>query len=180
MKLEDYIKESARTESPLYQTDKVKPETVHAAMGLVTESGELLQIIKRTLFYDIPLNRTHIKEEIGDILWYVSQLLRSEGWAWEEVMEENIEKLRKRYPEQFTSDLAQERKDKGDFKQGDEVIAICNCSHDKHPSRGIVRHMPGDQTYDEMNFEFADQGFLIESHDGLLYWARQNHFEKTG
>jgi len=45
MNLNEYLKESARTESPLYQAENVKPETVHAAIGLVTEAGELLQSI---------------------------------------------------------------------------------------------------------------------------------------
>jgi len=112
MTLKEYLEKSARTESPLYRVDNIRPETVHAALGLCTESGELLGAIKKALFYGRKLDRKHVKEELGDILWFVSQLLRSEGWTWEEVMIENIEKLEKRYPERFSEELAYERRDK--------------------------------------------------------------------
>jgi len=47
-----------------------------------------------------------LREEIGDILWYLAAIIRAEGWEFEDIMEENINKLRKRYPEKFTTELA--------------------------------------------------------------------------
>jgi len=46
-------------------------------------------------------------------LWYIAAVIRSEGWSFESIMEDNINKLKKRYPDQFfTKELAQERLDK--------------------------------------------------------------------
>lgn len=44
----------------------------HAAYGLVTESGELIDNYKRHIFYGKELDLTNLKEEIGDLLWYVA------------------------------------------------------------------------------------------------------------
>ena len=45
---------------------------VHAASGLITEIGELVDSYKRHWFYKTPLNKVNVREEVGDILWYVA------------------------------------------------------------------------------------------------------------
>lgn len=44
----------------------------HATFGLVTEVGELVDSFKRHYFYGLELDTRNVKEEIGDILWYVA------------------------------------------------------------------------------------------------------------
>ena len=88
---------------------------LHGAMGAATESGELVDSIKRNLFYGKELDIINLVEEIGDILWYLSILLDCVNSSFEEAMRKNIDKLRVRYPNKFTNseainrDLAKER-----------------------------------------------------------------------
>jgi len=112
MNVNDYINESARTMAPNIYHESVNVETLHGIIGISGEAGELIDAAKKALFYGHDLDKKNIKEELGDILWYIAAVIRSEGWTFEEIMEENIDKLKKRYPEQFTSELAKERLDK--------------------------------------------------------------------
>lgn len=72
MKLTEYIKQSERTLNNLGK----KLNVLHASLGLSTELGELLDIYKRNIFYKKPLDLVHIKEELGDIMWYLAILYR--------------------------------------------------------------------------------------------------------
>jgi len=81
-------------------------DLLHAAIGIATESGELLDAIKKQLFYGKSLDRTNIKEEVGDLLWYIALLCHSQGWSFEEIMLLNIEKLKARYPDKFEENKA--------------------------------------------------------------------------
>lgn len=106
-------------------TDKTFMRLLHCAMGLTTEVGELMDILKRHLFYGTPIDFVHIKEEFGDLEWYtalgydvlVNKLEDlSRGNVREVIQGMNIAKLQKRYPEKFTEhhavnrDLETERK----------------------------------------------------------------------
>lgn len=70
---------------------------LHACAGINTESGELTDILKKHLFYGREIDVTNLKEECGDLIWYINLILDSFGWTWEEVMETNISKLEFRY-----------------------------------------------------------------------------------
>ena len=75
---------------------------LHAAMGISTESGELMDAFKRKIFYGKDLDVVNLKEEIGDIMWYMAILLRELDLDFNEILQLNIDKLRARYPEKFT------------------------------------------------------------------------------
>jgi len=77
------------------------PEKWYLALGLAGESGEVTEIIKKHYRHGKELNTEHLREELGDVLWYVTVLAASNGIDLYEVAEANIEKLRKRYPEGF-------------------------------------------------------------------------------
>jgi NTP pyrophosphatase (non-canonical NTP hydrolase) len=115
MNSSEYLLMSARTESPKMY-DNVNINTLHGVIGLTGEAGELIDCIKKAMFYGHELDKVNIKEELGDCLWYIAQILRSEGWSFDEVMKENIDKLIIRYPEQFTIEDSIERKDKNGTK----------------------------------------------------------------
>lgn len=84
------------------------PKLIHGIIGIATELGELIQ----NLFND-EFDEKNIKEETTDILWYVMEVYAAMGVDPNGAAEENIEKLRKRYPEKFfRSTDAVERKDK--------------------------------------------------------------------
>jgi NTP pyrophosphatase (non-canonical NTP hydrolase) len=82
---------------------------LHAAMGISTESGELMDAFKRKLFYGKPLDVVNVKEEIGDIMWYVAILLRELDLDFHELLQLNINKLTARFPEKFTEHHALNR-----------------------------------------------------------------------
>ena len=44
----------------------------HALLGMVTELGELGDMVKRHVIYDKPLDKTNGMEEIGDLFWYLA------------------------------------------------------------------------------------------------------------
>lgn len=86
---------------------------VHMVMGLAGETGELVDSIKKQLMYGKTPDLANLKEECGDILWYMANLLDSIGSSFDEVMELNVSKLNTRFPEgKFTESLAKERQDK--------------------------------------------------------------------
>lgn len=94
---------------------KVQPELIHYVLGLGTEAGEIQDIVKKAIAYNKPMDTTHMKEELGDLLWYVARIMDWYGFTFESVMETNIAKLRARYGDKFTEyaalnrDLAKER-----------------------------------------------------------------------
>ena len=75
-----------------------------SAIGMLAESGEFAEILKKILFQGRTFNeneRFHMKRELGDVLWYWVQGCIALGYDPEEVMRENITKLEKRYPNGF-------------------------------------------------------------------------------
>ena len=75
----------------------------HAVYGLVTEAGEIMDAWKRYIFYGTPLDIKNIKEELGDVLWYVALMCEATSTPLKEVMEANIRKLEVRYHGRFNS-----------------------------------------------------------------------------
>ena len=82
---------------------------LHAAMGLCTEAGELMDQLKKHLFYGKELDDVNLIEEAGDLLWYLAVLFDELGTSFEEVMQINHDKLAKRYGEKFSSEAALHR-----------------------------------------------------------------------
>ena len=95
MNEKEYLEKAKRTLST--NDDLIE----HMAYGLVTESGEILDALKKHKFYKRDLNTQNIKEEIGDLCWYIYQLCEEVGYSMEEARKDNIEKLAKRYPDKF-------------------------------------------------------------------------------
>ena len=67
------------------------------ALGLGGETGEVLEIIKKARRDLVPLDIQHLKEELGDVLWYVANLCTVFGLTLEEVINSNVHKLCERY-----------------------------------------------------------------------------------
>ena len=70
-------------------------------IGLSSETGEFNEIVKKCIFQGKPLNDEtvfHAKRELGDIMWYWISSCRALGLDPNEVIEENVNKLKARYP----------------------------------------------------------------------------------
>ena len=71
------------------------------AIGIASEGGEFAEIVKKCIFQGKPLDaetRFHAKRELGDILWYWINSCRALDLDPNEVVEENVNKLKARYP----------------------------------------------------------------------------------
>lgn len=128
--MNDFIKLAIRTEStkspitdgvilinePPYYPFVDTNRLLHAAMGLSTEANEFLDPIKKHLFYGKPLDLVNLKEELGDMLWYMAIAMNALDTTFEAEMTRVINKLKVRYPDKFTEhdainrDLTAERK----------------------------------------------------------------------
>ena len=80
------------------------PRVMTSAIGMLAESGEFTEVLKKMVFQGKEFNeenRFHMKRELGDILWYWIQGCIALGYTPDEVMDENIKKLEARYPDGF-------------------------------------------------------------------------------
>ena len=71
------------------------------AIGLASEGGEFSEIVKKCVFQGKPMEDDtifHMKRELGDIMWYWISACRALGLDPNEVVEENVNKLKARYP----------------------------------------------------------------------------------
>lgn len=96
--------------------DTIAENLNHAALGISSESGEFAGIVKRIVIYDKEIDqdlRLHMIEELGDTLWYIALAAGVLGIPLRDIAAANIRKLRERYPDQFTKEAAEARRDKG-------------------------------------------------------------------
>jgi NTP pyrophosphatase (non-canonical NTP hydrolase) len=78
------------------------PRLITAAFGLSAEAGEFTEVVKKILLQGKPYteeNVFHMKRELGDICWYLSQAFMALDTNFEEILQMNYEKLSARYPE---------------------------------------------------------------------------------
>ena len=77
------------------------PQLLTAAFGLTAESGEFTEVVKKIVFQGKPYNEDnvfHMKRELGDICWYIAQACMALDTSFDEIIEMNVDKLKKRYP----------------------------------------------------------------------------------
>jgi len=100
--------------SELYSNDqKLITDLLHAALGMETESGEFADPLKKHIFYGKALDFDNLREELGDLLWYIAIAADALDTSLSAIMTANIKKLSERYPDKaFNEADAVERKDK--------------------------------------------------------------------
>ncbi len=90
------------------------PRLLTAALGLGSETGEFVEIVKKMFLQGKPPsddNIFHMKRELGDIMWYWVTACASLGLDPYEVISENQEKLAARYGEKFEIQRSEVRKE---------------------------------------------------------------------
>ena len=113
--------QSNETEALCNQLQSLEQQGVNMALlltgsiGIASEGGEFSEIVKKCIFQGKPLDadtQFHIKRELGDIIWYWTNSCRALGLDPNEVIEENVNKLKSRYPGgEFDVHYSENRKD---------------------------------------------------------------------
>jgi NTP pyrophosphatase (non-canonical NTP hydrolase) len=70
-------------------------------LGLCGEAGEVAELVKKASWHGKPIDPDRLANELGDVLWYVSDLASHYGLSLSAIAEGNVEKLRRRYPDGF-------------------------------------------------------------------------------
>jgi NTP pyrophosphatase (non-canonical NTP hydrolase) len=110
MKANEYQELAARTINPRLYDYEIEQHAIH---GLAGEVGELHSIYQKC-YQGHDFDEEHAKKELGDLLWFVAEYCTAMNWELDEVMELNIEKLMKRYPDGF-EDVKSINREKGDI-----------------------------------------------------------------
>jgi NTP pyrophosphatase (non-canonical NTP hydrolase) len=75
-----------------------------AALGLAGEAGEFANIVKKLTAHGHNISPEKLADELGDVMWYVAEAATACGLDLGEIAGQNVEKLRKRYPEGFSEE----------------------------------------------------------------------------
>ncbi len=75
-----------------------------AALGLAGEAGEFANLVKKRLAHGHPITAAELADELGDVLWYLAEAASAIGMPLEQIAQENVDKLRRRYPDGFSSE----------------------------------------------------------------------------
>lgn len=106
MNFNEYQLQSRRTRP----TEQMHEESVvNAALGVADEAGEVAGVAKKHIFHGHTDNAEKMKEELGDVLWYVAWMADLYGYSLSEVAQGNIDKLRRRYPDGFDAERSRNR-----------------------------------------------------------------------
>lgn len=109
----DYLKDSLSLEASVGCTnDQVNIRLLHAAIGIFTESGELLEALLKSVNRTedgAQIDKFNFAEELGDVYWYMAIAHDELGISEERVRQTVIAKLAARYPEKFTAEAALNR-----------------------------------------------------------------------
>ena len=107
MRASDYQMLASRTINKDLYLEEME---MHAILGMASEVGELQGLYQKE-FQGHEFDDDHAKKELGDLLWFIAEYCTAMGWCMEEVMQENIDKLKKRYPEGFKVEQSLNRKE---------------------------------------------------------------------
>lgn len=117
MTANEYQQAAMRTETrPTYKS--YTPSFVRLMEGIIglnSESGEALDILKKCMFQGHVLTEEaeHLARELGDVAWYLAITAASLGYTLDDIFQMNLDKLRSRYPDGFDPAKSQNR-DVGD------------------------------------------------------------------
>lgn len=88
----------------LYSVIYHKIHQLTLAAGISGEGGEVADLLKKAIGHGHKTDPVKLKKELGDIMWYVAVLAEEIGFKLSEVAQTNVEKLKARYPEGFSSE----------------------------------------------------------------------------
>jgi NTP pyrophosphatase (non-canonical NTP hydrolase) len=113
VKYSDFVAALAKPGDDIIKTlSAKKAHLLHMAVGISGEAGELLDAIKKHVIYNKPIDIENVKEELGDLLFYIQGIYNAIDVTQDEILAMNKEKLSVRYKNGYSDKAAQERADK--------------------------------------------------------------------
>jgi NTP pyrophosphatase (non-canonical NTP hydrolase) len=102
---------------------------IHGIIGVVTEAGELADTVRGFIGQEEDFDFINLKEEGGDVMWYLAELFQGSGTTFTEAQRVNIAKLVARYGDKFSEFAALNRdldKERGvlesEYKEAPEMV----------------------------------------------------------
>ncbi|AVK63200.1 nucleotide pyrophosphohydrolase [Lactobacillus sp. CBA3606] len=92
MEFNDYQALANRT---LYGNEQV---LTNLSLGLASETGQVVDLVKKYTFHGKSLNKDQLTKQMGDVLWYLSQVAEWADIPFDDVAQQNIAKLNQKYP----------------------------------------------------------------------------------
>lgn len=121
MNFDEYQTQARRTQNKALSLFDTRQ---HALFGLASEVGEIHGLFQKQKQGHV-LDETALRLEIGDVLWFLSELCDVYGWYLEDIAIANIQKLRNRYPKEFSPEQSINR-DENKRKGAPEKTGIRN------------------------------------------------------
>lgn len=106
MRLNEYQQKSTRT---LNSNSGLEDQLTNYCLGIAGEAGEVADEIKKAVYHGHVLTPDKIKDELGDVLFYVAAVATALRINLEDIAVGNIEKLQRRYPDGFSEKASRER-----------------------------------------------------------------------
>ena len=82
-----------------------------AALGLAGEAGEFANLVKKLTAHGHDISPETLAEELGDVLWYLAEAASACGIDLGSIGQQNVGKLRRRYPEGFSQERSINREE---------------------------------------------------------------------
>jgi NTP pyrophosphatase (non-canonical NTP hydrolase) len=92
--VKEYQEMAEKTARVLSDKDK---QICFWGLGISGEAGDVASCIKKEVFHENKKVRGGIREGIGDVMWYAAMICNFYGWSLDEIMDENLAKLKERY-----------------------------------------------------------------------------------
>ena len=105
MTLNEYQSLAARTMNPNLTPEETEEHALH---GLSGEVGEIHSLYQK-VYQGHELDYIELTKEMGDALWMLAELATAIGVRLEDIAVQNIDKLRKRYPDGFDPERSRHR-----------------------------------------------------------------------
>lgn len=102
----EFTPDFVRLEGQTPEHNMIVARAIHACLGLMSETGEIADALKKHIIYGRELDLINLMEESGDVSWYVALLLHAAKSTMETAMERNITKLKLRFGDKFTTAAA--------------------------------------------------------------------------
>lgn len=205
---QEYLKSFTFSEFDLsvqrtWKKQDFKDAVSNAALGLTGEAGEVADLIKKAVYHGrgfdyvafdgIPASPNNdkavkikdVKDELSDILFYVSAMAQEFGFTLEDIAKHNREKLGKRFPEGFSTEDSAQKKDRAPEVKPDGEILLGYSENYKEDTLEYVpvSKAPFSKTYFSTDYELKKT--LKELRDGSRVTIEDRHkgeftFTKVG